>query len=232
MKTFRFDTVDDLCDRATETIERIAAEAIAERGAAHIALSGGRTPRPLFRMLARCETIDWRHIHIYWSDERCVAPTSTASNYHEAEALLLRDIPVPKDRVHRIEGERLPLDAADAYEVMLRDTLGPRGRLDLILLGVGANGHTASLFPRHQALSESQRWILPVHVSAEPPWRITMTFPLLNAARHVLFLVTGAEKANAMRAIADGEPFPAALVQPTDGTAVFLVDREAASLLP
>ncbi len=233
MKLVRFDTREALYAHAAERFVVIGAEAIRERGRFLVALSGGETPRPLYERLdASADELDWAAIDVFWTDERSVPPTDPRSNYHLAREALLDRVPIPEDRIHRIDGELDPLTAADAYEVELRRTLGADGRLDLILLGVGADGHTASLFPRHQALTEAERWIVPVHASAEPPWRVTMTFPLINAARHVLFLVTGAEKAEAVRDLVDGEPLPASMVRPTDGTVTFLVDEEVAALLP
>ncbi len=231
MKLVRFDAREALFAHAVERFVRIGAEAIRERGRFLVALSGGKTPRPLYERLATSAELDWAAVDVFWADERCVPPTDPRSNYRSAREALLDRVPIPADRIHRIAGELDPLAAADAYEIELRRVVGADGRLDLILLGIGADGHTASLFPRHQALSETDRWIVPVHALAEPPWRITMTLPLINAARHVLFLVTGAEKADAVRAVESGSPVPAGLVQPTDGTVTFLVDEEAASLL-
>ncbi len=231
MKLVRFDTQEALVDRAAERVVRIGAEAIRERGRFLVALSGGDTPRPLYERLAASAELDWAAIDFFWADEWCVPPTDPRSNVRSAREALLDRVPIPADRIHRIAGELDPLAAADAYEIGLRRVLGADGRLDLILLGIGADGHTASLFPRHQALTETGRWIVPVHASADPPWRVTMTLPLLNAARHVLFLVGGAEKAAAVRDVVDGKPLPASMVRPTDGTVTLLVDEDAASLL-
>jgi 6-phosphogluconolactonase len=231
MKLVRFDTREALFAHAAERFVRIGAEAIHERGRFLVALSGGETPRPLYERLAASAKLDWSAVDVFWADERSVPPTDPRSNYRTVRETLLDRVAIPADRIHRIAGELDPLAAADAYEVELRGVLGAGGRFDLILLGMGADGHTASLFPRHQALTETERWIVPVHASAEPPWRVTMTLPLINAARHVLFLAAGAEKATAVRDLVDGKPLPAAMVRPRDGTVTFLVDEEAASLL-
>jgi 6-phosphogluconolactonase len=231
MKLVRFDTREALFAHAADRFVRIGIEAIRERGRYLVALSGGETPRPLYERLAASSELDWAAVDVFWADERSVPPTDPRSNYRSARETLLDRVPIPADRIHRIAGELDPLAAADAYEVELRSVLGAGGRFDLILLGMGADGHTASLFPRHQALTETERWIVPVHASAEPPWRVTMTLPLINAARHVLFLAAGAEKATAVRDLVDGKPLPAAMVRPRDGTVTFLVDEEAASLL-
>jgi len=230
----RFDTQAALYDDAADRFARIGAEAIRDRGRFLVALSGGDTPRPLLERLASpayAKRLDWSVVDVFWTDERCVPASHVQSNYRAAREALLDRVPIPTDRIHRIAGEIDPLAAADAYELTLREVLGKEGRLDLILLGIGADGHTASLFPRHQALTETGRWGVPVHAPADPPWRVTMTLPLINAARHVLFLVIGSEKAAAVRDLQEGEPLPASMVRPADGTLTFLVDAEAASLL-
>ena len=232
MTIVRFETREDLYDHASERFARLGAEAIRDRGRFLVALSGGETPRPLYERLAASTEFNWPAIHVFWADERCVAPTDERSNYRMIRQALLDRVKIPADRIHCIEGERRPLDAADTYELVLREVLGWEGRLDLILLGIGADGHTASLFPRHQALVETDRWVVPVHAPADPAWRVTITLPLINAARHVLFLVAGTKKAEAVRALEGEESLPASMVRPVDGTLTFLVDREAASLLP
>jgi len=234
MTIVRFEARDDLYDDAAERLARISAEAIRDRGRFLVALSGGETPRPLLERLASpacAKRLDWSVVDVFWVDERCVAPTDERSSVRAAQEALLDRVAIPADRIHRIAGEIDPLAAADAYELTLREVLGKEGRLDLILLGIGADGHTASLFPRHQALTETGRWVVPVHAPADPPWRVTMTVPLINAARHVLFLVTGKEKATAVRDLQKGEPLPASMVHPADGSLTVLVDADAASLL-
>jgi len=232
MKLVRLDTREALFTQAAEWFARIGADAIGERGRFLVALSGGKTPRPLYERLAASVELDWAAVDLFWADERCVPPADPRSNYQSAREALLDRVPIPADRIHRIAGELDPLAAADAYEIELRRALAEAGRLDLILLGIGMDGHTASLFPRHQTLTETERWVVPVHAPAAPPWRVTMTLPLINAARHVLFLATGAEKAEAVRDLADGKPLPAAMVYPTNGDLTFLIDEDAASLLP
>ena len=228
----RFETTEALYDHAAGLFVRIGAGAIEARGRFLVALSGGQTPRPLYERLGSpAYSLDWQKVGVFWADERSVPPTDPRSNYRAAREVLLDRVSVPPDQIHRVEGELDPLAAADAYEVELHRVFGADGRLDLILLGIGADGHTASLFPRHQALTETERWVVPVHTSAEPPWRVTMTLPLINNARHVLFLATGTEKAAAVRDVVDGKPLPASLVRPADGTVAFLIDEEAASLL-
>ena len=234
MKLVRFDDPEALFAYAAERFAHIGAAAIRDRGRFLVALSGGKTPRPLFERLASpgyAERLDWSAVDVFWADERCTPPDDPASNYGSAHRALLVKVSIPPENVHRIHGELSPLAAADLYELSLRAVLGEEGRLDLIVLGIGADGHTASLFPRHQALTEADRWVVPVHVPADPPWRVTMTLPLINAARHVLMLVAGAEKAGTVRDLASGKPLPASRVQPVDGSPAILVDAEAASLL-
>jgi 6-phosphogluconolactonase len=234
MAIVRFETPEALHDHAAERFGQIGAEAIRDRGRFLVALPGGSTPRALFERLASPTygvRLDWSLTHVFWTDERCVLASDERSNYRVVRAELLDHVGIPSDRIHRIAGEIDPLAAADAYEVLLRRVLGADGRFDLIVLGIGADGHTASLFPGHQALTETDRWVVPVHVSADPPWRVTMTLSLVNAARHILFLVTGAEKAGAVRGLQQGESLPASMVRPKDGALTFLVDAAAAGLV-
>jgi 6-phosphogluconolactonase len=233
MRIQRFDDSDGLYAQAAAHIDRAGAAAIAERGVFHLALSGGQTPLPAYLRLTSSMALDWGRIHVYWSDERCVPPSDMRSNYRAASDALLRHVTIPSENIHRIDGKMPPIDAAEAYEATLRRSLRDvGGRLDLVLLGIGSDGHTASLFPGDPALRERDRWVAAVNAPAEPPWRVTMTLPLINAAQDVLFLVTGGEKAEAVRAIIAGDPLPASFVRPTDGTAGLLVDTAAASFLP
>ncbi len=233
MKLVRFETPDDLYEHAAGRVIRIGSEAVAARDRFLVALSGGETPRLLYERLAtRAHELDWSSVHVFWSDERCVPPTDARSNYAMARTTLLDHVPIPADRIHRIEGEKPPRDAADAYEAELRRILAEDGRFDLVILGIGSDGHTASLFPGHQSLAEQNRWAVPAHAPVDPAWRVTLTLLPINAARHVLFLVTGAEKAEAVRQLDADKSIPAALVRPANGTLTVLLDRAAASALP
>lgn len=208
----------------------LAAETIAARGRFLVALAGGATPRAAYELLAREELaagVDWPHVHVFWGDERCVPPDHPASNYGMARAVLLDQVPIPDDNVHRIAGELYPHAAAVAYQRELEETLGEQGRFDLILLGLGADGHTASLFPNTTALWERERWVLPVYVEKLSAWRVTLTLPIINTARHVVFLVSGAGKAEALARVRAGEPLPAGLVHPLAGRLLWLVDQDA-----
>ena len=238
MKPTVFETADLLAEAVAERIAAIAQVSVQENGRFSIALAGGRTPRLVYEGLARppyAQTIDWARFHVFWSDERCVPEEDPDSNAGSAKSAWLDHVPIPQEQIHRIEGERSPLDAADAYEIVLREHLGSDGRLDLVLLGMGTDGHTASLFPRHQALLETDRWILPVHVTAEPAWRVTMTLPLIHRARNRFFLVTGASKADVLHRVMRGERLPAGLAghesPMKSGSSTWFVDRAASSQL-
>src|SRR5271168_2141616 len=222
---------------------KLAGEAIAARGAFHVALSGGKTPAALFHLLTEGDirsAVDWNHTHLYWSDERTVAPTHPDSNYHMAEQELIARISIPAQNVHRMEAERSDLErAAQEYENMLRKNLpaGPGGFpcFDLIYLGMGPDGHTASLFPNSAGLKETTKAVIAHDVvppNFPPCKRMTFTFPLLNAARVVIFLLTGADKTEKLREVLQGThtpPYPSQGVRPVKGERIFLVDRAAAA---
>jgi 6-phosphogluconolactonase len=221
----------------------LAREAIAARGAFHVALSGGKTPAALFHRLTEDDlrgAVDWNRTQLYWSDERTFPPTHADSNYGMAERELISRISIPPGNVHRMEADRTDLDhAAQEYEALLRKTLpaGPGGFpcFDLIYLGMGPDGHTASLFPGSSGLKETVRAVIAHDVippNFPPCKRMTFTFPLLNAARVVIFLVTGADKTEKLREVLDGShtpPYPSQGVRPAKGERIFLADRAAAA---
>ena len=221
-------------DAAAALVAECAAAAIAARGRFLIALSGGATPRGLFERLAGPpwrERIDWRRCHVFWSDERAVPPDHPDSNYRMAREALLDHVPIPPDQVHRIHGEDDPDAEAAAYEQTLRASVAVGG-LDLVLLGLGRDGHTASLFPAGPAGRETARWVV-ADVDPGGRARVTLTPPAINAARAVAFLVTGADKAETLRAVHSG-PFtpdllPAQRISPRRGRLVWLLDRAAAA---
>jgi 6-phosphogluconolactonase len=219
---------------------RASAEAVAARGLFRVALSGGSTPKGLYSLLASDDafrsTIAWDRADFFWSDERHVPADHPESNYRMAQDSLLSRVPVRGDRVHRVRAEQPDAAvAAIAYEVEIRrtfDSYGEVPRFDLILLGLGADGHTASLFPGTPALAERSRLVTANYVETLGATRITMTYPLLNAARLVMFVVAGSEKAAAVRAVLRPDPgtpeLPARLVQPEEGQLVWVLDRGAA----
>lgn len=213
---------------------------VAERGRCSLALSGGLTPKGTYGLLAQRYggKIPWPSLDLFWSDERCVPPWDRHSNFRMAREALLDHVPIPSDRIHRIQGLRPPGIAASAYEETLREHFGPASQhtFDLVLLGLGGDGHTASLFPGSPALHEVSRWVVAAEAppGTSPPWRVTLTLVALNAARQALFLVSGEDKAQVARAVLseDGASsgLPAARVRPGERLLWFL-DRSAASML-
>ena len=209
---------------------------IEQRGAFNIALAGGSTPGPVYELLAADSEIDWSRCNIFWSDERCVPPDHAESNYRLAREMLLDRLPHAPSLVARMEGELPPEKAAAGYEKVIRETVPAEEagipRLDLILLGMGDDGHTASLFPGSQALHISDRLVAADYFSKFDAFRLTFTYPLLNAGRHVLILVSGASKADTLHRVLNGPPqphvFPVQGVQPTTGQFRWLVDAAAA----
>jgi 6-phosphogluconolactonase len=217
-------------------------QSIARDGRFILALSGGSTPRMLFELLASAEfrgQVDWAKVHVFWSDERAVPPTHPDSNYGMARRELLLRVPVPEANVHRMEAEKPNIGrAAHEYEEKLRKylELDDRGfpRFHLIFLGMGADGHTASLFPATRVTQQTSRWVSTPMVSKLNARRMTLTLPVINAAQRVVFLVVGADKAATLQAVLDGKtepPYPTQLVQPQNGARLFLVDESAGALL-
>jgi 6-phosphogluconolactonase len=225
----------------------LADASIAGHGQFSVALSGGSTPRALYSLLATGEfaaCVDWPRVHVFWGDERCVPADHPESNYGMARQALLDHVPIPVFNIHRIPCELEPQQAAAAYEQTLRTwfadgSAGPRAgegappRFDLILLGMGEDGHTASLFPGAAALGERTRWVVAYNVISLGVWRVTLTPVIINAAVHVMFLVCGANKAERLRQVLTGpyrpDELPAQIVRPTRGRLVWLVDAAAAS---
>jgi len=238
----RLTTPQDLFHAAAEEVVRAANEAVAERGRFVIALSGGSTPKNLYTLLATNAraALPWAQMFFFWSDERHVPPSDPDSNYRMAQEALLSRVPVPASSVFRVPAEKADAgDAALAYERILRQFFslqpGEIPRFDLILLGLGPDGHTASLFPETAAVEEKSRLVVANWVEKLKTHRITFTLPVLNAARCVAFLVSGSEKASALHEVlesdASGEKYPAKLVRPAEGKLIWLLDRAAASEL-
>jgi len=227
--------------RGADLFTLYAREAAAGRGRFAAALSGGETPRALYRQLARqtiAQKIPWRRVHLYWGDERCVPPDDPASNYGSARDALIKHVTIPPENVHRMHGEDEPQAAAAACEAellaMARKQRPPADLpvFDLVLLGMGADGHTASLFPHTAALEEEERLCV-VNEGEDTGPRLTITLPVINAARRVLFLVTGAGKAGIAAEVLEGLRIPTAVpaqaVAPHPGTLTWLLDEAAAS---
>jgi len=230
-----FDDTRDLYRDAAERICDAAHEALDRGGRFILLLSGGSTPRALYALLGSAEyrqRVKWSATHLFWGDERMVPISDPQSNYRMVAETLLSRVEVPPENAHRIRTGSTPEESARGYEQELRRWFGAVTNFDLALLGMGADGHTASLFPHSRALGEGQRLVVPV--LEKSPERVTLTLPALNAALRVVFLVSGAQKAPALRAVLEGPPdpdLPAALVRPENGNVYWLVDRPAASLL-
>jgi 6-phosphogluconolactonase len=231
-----------LAETAAHLIVDAATEAVRERGRFLLCLAGGETPRETYRCLALpafSERMRWDQTWIFFGDERAVPPDHPDSNYRMANAALLSKVPVPSAQVARIRGEAEDSEVAAAdYTRVIAEAFGSRrGELpsfDLILLGMGVDGHTASLFPGSPVLKEVFRPVAAVHAAAAAiPERLTFTFPLINAAARVMFLVAGSEKAKVVKAVMtdSGSSLPASMVRPTNGRLTWLLDRPAAALL-
>ena len=220
----------------------LAWQAIARSEHFFVALSGGSTPQLLFQFLASNEfrgQVDWAKVHIFWGDERAVPPASPNSNYGVARRELLVRVPIPEANVHRMQAEKPNIGrAAHEYEEVLRKylELDEHGfpRFNLIFLGIGEDGHTASLFPGPRVARQTSRWVSTPLVAKLNARRMTLTLPVLDAAEYVVFLVVGAEKAETLRAVLEGKadpPLPAQMVRPRRGQRLFLVDEAAAARL-
>lgn len=234
---------DAVADEAARRFADAARASVRTRGAFHVALSGGSTPQRFHARLATdpaYASLPWAETHVYFGDERCVPLDHEDSNFRMAHEALLSRVPVPTDQVHRMEGEDpQPRHAAQRYEARLRGAM-PHGageipRFDLVWLGFGADGHTASLFPGTEALDETARLVIAPWANAVEAYRLTLTLPVLNAARAVMFVVEGKGKAGVVRRVLaprDGEPIlPAARVRPETGACAWLLDTAAASAL-
>ena len=233
---------EDLFQQAAFLFVRLAREAASAQGRFNVALSGGSTPRGVFKLLTEDEVrerIPWSHVHIFWGDERCVASTHPESNYRMAEETLLTRVPIPSENVHRIPAERAPEQAASDYEQTLREALAlskdELPRFDLVFLGMGPDGHTASLFPETAGLKETKRLVISHYVEKLKVSRITLAPFVLNNAAYVVFLVCGADKASTLKDVLQGphqpDLLPAQLIRPVNGTLLWLVDQDAAGLL-
>src|SRR5215213_2143851 len=220
----------------SEELARAAAEYFVAQCQETVALSGGSTPKLMFQILAEQfrDEVAWSNIHFFWSDERHVPPDDRESNYRMAHEALLSHVPVSANNVHRIPGENPDAAAAASeYEQTIIDvTKQALPRLDLIFLGLGTDGHTASIFPGSEVLHETKRLVAAPYVEKLKSYRITMTLPLLNNGASVVFLVSGAEKAEVVKAVLQGgDKYPAQLVKPTHGELVWMVNKDAASKL-
>lgn len=231
-----FDSVEALQTAAARQLAHALGPSTAGRDV-RVALSGGSTPRRMHELLAEAPGIDWSRVHVYFGDERSVPPDDPDSNYRMARETLLDRTGIPEPNVYRMRGEIDPVDAAQEYQAELERTFGVKPpefpRFDAIVLGLGTDGHTASLFPGTDALHERRRWVVANHVPQLGTKRITLTYPVLNNAALVMFLAAGTNKRDALRGVfgpADQERPPAAHVQPS-GKVVWLLDADAGAAL-
>ncbi len=234
-----------LAQRGAEHFVELIEEAHDARGRVRIAISGGSTPKAMFHLLADPahhfrKQIPWEALEIFWVDERMVPPDHPDSNYRMTREALLDLVPIRPDQVHRIEGELEPHEAADRYEFDLRQSFRLEGaespRFDILALGMGDDGHTASLFPHTEAIHEMGRLVVANHVPQKDTWRATLTWPVINHAREVFFLIGGAEKASVLREVllgpGDVERLPSQLIWPASGILTLILDQAAAAQLP
>ena len=219
----------------------LAANAISDRGSFSVVLSGGATPKPLFEFLAAdksADLLDWSRVHFFWGDERTVPPENPESNYRQAYQTLLGPRLIQPQNIHRIKGELDPVKAASLYQKEVSDwTHASPPSFDLVLLGMGGDGHTASLFPGTKVVSNPGdfQWVAANQVPQQDVWRITFTPQLINAAKTVIFLVSGQKKAETLKRVLEGpflpEKYPAQLINPDPGKLIWLVDQAASSNL-
>lgn len=234
-----------LAAAAAERFTQGAEKAVAERGRARIAISGGSTPKAAFALLADPAQpwrarMPWDKLELFWVDERCVPPDSSESNYRMTREAMLDRVPLKPEQVHRMEGELDPQAAAARYESLLRNSFRLEGaespRFDLLQLGMGPDGHTASLFPHTDALHEMGRLVTANHVAQKDTWRITLTWPVINHADSVFFLIGGADKAQVLHDVwlgpHDPERLPSQLIWPSGDILTLVLDEAAAALLP
>ena len=234
-----------LARRAADFFVEQAVQAVAARGVARIAISGGSTPKAAFATLAEHgeewrERMPWEKLDLWWVDERCVPPDHADSNYRMAREALLDHVPLKPEQIHRMEGELEPDDAAARYEAELRKSFGLNGtetpRFDLMQLGMGPDGHTASLFPHTDALHVTDRLVTANYVEKLDMWRVTLTRTVINQARQVFFLIAGADKAMILNEVLEGqrdpERLPSQFIAPVNGILTLLLDQAAAALLP
>jgi 6-phosphogluconolactonase len=237
-----YSDAEQLARAAAELFVSLSASAIHVRGRFRVVLSGGSTPRRVYELLSTGEfsvRIDWKVVDLFWGDERYVSADNRESNYRMTAETLLSHISIPQENVHRVRTEiSPPAAAASAYEIEVRKSFRNTSfipQFDLIFLGLGTNGHTASLFPRSAALSEQHRLVVADFVSEVNMWRISMTAPLLNRGRTVAFLVEGSQKAEVLHEVLLGpknpQRFPAQLIAP-EGKLLWMLDEAAAKLVP
>jgi 6-phosphogluconolactonase len=234
-----------LARRAAQHFVEMAEQTVSQRGRARFAISGGSTPKAAFKLLADTDQpwrarMPWDKLELYWVDERTVPPTDADSNYRMTREALLDHAPLRPEQVHRMEGEFEPEVAASRYESLLRNNFRLEGaeypRFDLVALGMGEDGHTASIFPHTEAIHTLGRLVTANQVPQKDTWRITLTWPVINQASSVFFLIGGKDKAEVLKEVLmgprDPERLPSQLIWPSGGILTLFLDRDAAALLP
>jgi 6-phosphogluconolactonase len=239
-----FPDLEFLARSAADQFIQLAGDCIRTHGIFSVALSGGSTPQSLYRVLASepfSEQVDWSLVHLFWGDERCVPPNHPDSNYFHAFQTMITNIPIPEKNIHRIPAELSPKEAAVSYEETLLEffqsledeEMRHRASFDLVLLGMGDDGHTASLFPGTEPIHEETRWVSALYVDRVGAWRITLTPVVLNRAGKVIFLVAGSGKNWTLQKVLYGsyqpDRYPAQIIRPFGEDPLWLVDEAAAS---
>lgn len=236
-----FDDLERLSIHAANLFSEQAARSILERDQFLIALNGGGTPTRLFQLLATDfrDKIEWAKVHVFWGDERCVPPDDPGSSYGQARELLLSRVPIPESNIHRIKGEFTPVEASKEYSLLLKEYASPPfnwPRFDLVYLGMGEDGHTASLFPGSPVNVTEAALPVTAHYQDRPANRVTLTQLVLNSARMIVFMATGEKKAITLAEVLSDrynpELYPAQRIDPKDGELIWLVDDGAAGKLP
>lgn len=234
-----FPDKESLSQAAVQLFSLIAQQAVQTQGRFSVVLSGGGTPRRLYQILSQDQSLPWAQTHVFWGDERLVPPDDPGSNYGQAKAVLLDRVPLSPANIHRMKGELDPATAVADYTAQLAQFSPgqPWPRFDLVLLGMGSDGHTASLFPGPITAEERTQPVIAVtaHYDGRPAQRITLTPLVFNDAAHIFFLVTGADKADVLTAVLQGPPqpekYPAQRIQPHDGSLTWFLDMAAATKL-
>jgi 6-phosphogluconolactonase len=236
-----FQDAEELGQAAAQIFVRGAAQSITERERFLVALNGGTTPTGMFKLLATefREVVDWSRVHVFWGDERCVPPEDPGSSYGQAREVLLREVSIPASNIHRIPGELGPLQAAEEYAATLQAYASPGlawPRFDLVYLGLGEDGHTASLFPGSPLDVTGPTQPVSAHYQDRPANRVTLTPAVFNHAQTVVFMAVGEKKAKTVAEVLSGrynpELYPAQRIEPSAGKLIWLVDESAASRLP
>jgi len=235
-----FPDLESWTKEAVTNFLHIADDSLNKRGVFTVALSGGGTPIPVYREMGiagNTKQLPWSDIHLFWGDERHVPPDHEKSNFKMVKEQLLDQIPIPEDNVHRVPAEMEARMAAFSYEEVLRGFFdGERPQFDLVFLGLGEDGHTASLFPHSAGLNEEERWFIANFSPQKEEWRLTLTKNAINSARNIVVLVRGRSKATMMAEVLTGpvepEDKPIQLISPEDGNLIWILDREAAQMLP